>query len=445
MKNLTSGNIYKSFFLFSLPMVLAGVLNQGYSIINTVVAGQLIGDEALGAIGAISPLETFVNSIFWGYGNGLGIFVAQLFGAGEKDRLKSVIVNNLKMICLIIAALSLILIIFKDGIYFILQIDPAIIGECNAYYMITMAGRVAVLFTSFGIFICNAVGDSAFPLLMSIISSILNILISVVSVISLNMGVEALALGNVASSAVVSLCYIVKYFGIFKKLGVNRLRTPFSLGVIKETTRFSVATMCQQSVMYLSSLLLSPMVNMLGSAASAGYAVTLRIYDVTAAIYQNAAKTLGSYTAQAFGGGKYHLLKKGLKVGFIQNIIYAVPVILACIFFAPAVTSVFYPADADPLSVGYTVAFLQYCLPFIMLNIIANLLHHFFRGVAYFKALLISTVAGSAARVVVSMLLIGSFGIYGYYAGWVMSWLFDAAVGIILYRFGKWRKKIKAV
>lgn len=33
-----------------------------------------MGDNALAAIGAISPLETFINSAFWGYGTGVGIY-----------------------------------------------------------------------------------------------------------------------------------------------------------------------------------------------------------------------------------------------------------------------------------------------------------------------------------------------------------------------------------
>jgi len=55
------------------------------------------------------------------------------------------------------------------------------------------------------------------------------------------------------------------------------------------------------------------------------------------------------------------------------------------------------------------------------------------------KALLIATVAGSLARIVISLLLIGPLGIHGIYVGWVMSWVFDAGVGVYLYLRGKWR------
>ena len=61
MKDLTSGNVYKTFFLFGLPMVLSGLLSQMYGIIDTSIAGKLIGETGLAATGVTSPLTTFLS------------------------------------------------------------------------------------------------------------------------------------------------------------------------------------------------------------------------------------------------------------------------------------------------------------------------------------------------------------------------------------------------
>ena len=55
-------------------------------------------------------------------------------------------------------------------------------------------------------------------------------------------------------------------------------------------------------------------------------------------------------------------------------------------------------------------------------------------------SLLITTLVGSGARLIISWFLIVPFGIYGYYAGWVLSWLLDGLTGVVIYKFGKWRK-----
>ncbi|MBQ9859742.1 MAG: hypothetical protein IJO76_03575 [Clostridia bacterium] len=440
MKNLTNGNIYKTFLLFAIPMVLAGVFSQCYSVVNTILAGKLLGDGALAAIGSVAPLETFINSIFWGYGSGVGIYVGQLFGAGDYAGMKRVVVSNYLFLSAAIVILSTCFVLFRYPLYSFLQVDPLLLESCNRYFIISMVGRVIVLFSINCVFVVNAMGDGAFPLWMSLVSTALNITVGVVSITQFSLGVEGLALGNVVSSAVVGALYLWKLSRSFKKVGVSRREGGFSFRAVGETCRYSLSTMVQQSVMYLAGLTLSPMVNGIGSAASASYTVSLRIYDISAAVYQNSAKTVGSYTAQCFGAKKYGLLKRGLVVGFLQNLLFVAPFLLVSSLLARPVVMLFFAADAAPLAVDYTVAFAQYCMPLLVMNIVANLFHNFFRGIGYMKALLITTITGSFARIIISWLLIQPFGIYGYYAGWVLSWLFDGAVGVLIYRFGKWRR-----
>ena len=61
------------------------------------------------------------------------------------------------------------------------------------------------------------------------------------------------------------------------------------------------------------------------------------------------------------------------------------------------------------------------------------------------RALFITTLAGTLARVIISWILVEPYGIYGYYAGWVFAWVFNAAVGAGIYFFGSWRKQLQKV
>ena len=440
MRDLTKGNIYKTFLIFAVPMVLAGVLSQCYSVINTIIAGKLLGDNALAAIGAISPLETFINSAFWGYGTGVGIYTAQLFGAKRYERMKSVIISNNIFISIVIFILSLFLVLFRSNVFAILEIDASIIDDCNGYFVINMLCKAIALFAINCVYLVNGMGDSRFPFLMSLISATLNIAFSVLLVTVFKTGVEGMAIANAFSYLVIAVLYLLKIKKDFKELGILGVKVPINFSSVKETFRFSAFSMLQQSVMYFAGFLLSPMVNSIGAAASASYTVTLRIYDVNASIYQNSAKTLGSYTAQCYGARKYAQIRKGIKVSFLQNCLFVLPVLLCCIFLSTSVASLFYTKEASPVSVGYTVDFLRFCMPFLICNIAANLYHSFFRGIGDMKALFVTTLSGSVARIIVGKMLILPFGIYGYYAGWVLSWIIDGLVGILIYRFGGWRK-----
>lgn len=442
MKDLTKGNIYKTFLLFAIPMVLSSLLSQAYSTIDAIMAGKLLGENALAATGALAPFATFVNSVFWGYGMGVAVYVSHLFGGKDFVKLKQVIVNNFRFAFSILFLLSGIFILLRWEIYDFLKIDPDILSDCDRYFVITTAGKVFILYMSFCVSVFNAVGDSAFPLNVSILSAVLNIAIGAAGILLLNMGIEALAWSTVLSSLVCSMAYWFRLGSVFKKLQVGDVKIPFRFLEIKESSRFAISTMLQQSVMYFAGLVLSPMVNGIGGAASASYSVSLKIYNINSAIYINSSKTVGSFTAQCYGARKYDLLKKGVRVGALQTIVLVMPVLLACCFFAKPVTSLFYGKDASPESVQYTVMYLRYFLPFLICNIFANLYHNFFRGIGRMRALLITTIAGSVARIIISALLIGPYGLYGFYAGWVLSWIADGAVGAGIYFFGSWRRTL---
>ena len=442
MKDLTKGNIYKTFILFAIPLILSSLLSQAYTTIDVIMAGKLLGDDALGATGAISPFSTFVNAVFWGYAMGVGVYLSHLFGAKEYSKIKQVVINNLTMYCVVLMAICALFVIFRYPIYDFLNVDPQIVEECNSYFVVITLGKVFIMFGTFCVFAFHAFGDSAFPLAMSSLSAVLNIVVSAACVVFLKTGIEGLAYGSVFAGMAVTVAYILKLRAVFMKMGIQGEKTPFSLEVIRNTVKYAIPTMIQQSVMYFGGLFLSPMVNSLGSAASASYTVTLRIHDLNANIYINSSRTLGNYVAQCYGAKKYHLLKKGVRVGLVQSAVLVLPVILVCSLFAPWVANVFYGEDANPVSVGYTVDFLRYFLPFLSVAMIANLFHNFFRGMGKMKALLTMTIAGAAIRILVSSLLIGPWGIYGYYVGWLMSWFFDAAAGAIMYFFGKWKKEL---
>lgn len=88
MKKLYEGNnIRRNFFRYAFPLVLTVLLSQMYNIINTIMAGKLIGDDAISAIGSTAPLITLISSIFWGYGSGFTIYVAMLFGKGDYKKM----------------------------------------------------------------------------------------------------------------------------------------------------------------------------------------------------------------------------------------------------------------------------------------------------------------------------------------------------------------------
>jgi len=442
MKDLTSGNIYKNFILFAIPMVLSGILSQAHSTINTVIAGQYLGDAGLAAIGASSPLITFISAVFWGAGNGFSVHFANLFGAKRYSDIKREICNTYFWYSFTLLVISVLSVLFCSSIFDLLQVDPVIRRDAEIYFSIYMAGFLPIVLSFNGVYIMNAFGSSTFPFLMSLLSTAVNIGGSIFTIVKLGMGIYGLAIAAVVSSSITTVCYILQLWKYFRVMGVEKEPVKFSPKQVWKSSRYWLPTTFQQAVMYLATLFISPMINAIGSAASASYTVVLRIYNINASIYQNSARTVSSYTAQCVGTGKTDQLGRGLRVGLLQGILFILPALLCCVLFPKQICMLFFQNGYEGDALLFSVHFLQYFLPLILVNLVANLFHAFYRGVAAMNPLFLATCLGSFVQLTSGLILTKLFGIYGAYGAWVLSWVADALFGTLFYASQKWKKAL---
>ncbi len=442
MKNLTEGNIYKTFILFAIPLVLAAILSQAYHTIDAIIAGRFLGADGLAATGATSAYIQFLVCCFGGFISGFSVYIGVLFGANDFYRLKVTLLSNFILIVAATVIISILSIVFKDALFDFLKIDSTIRKDADIYYTILISGMVFSTLNTFGLFAMNALGMSEYPFRMSIISTVLNITGNLLSVTVLNLGVAGLAWSSVLSAIVVNIFYFIKLSKCFKEMKSRRSGLEFSPASIKRSISFSLPTAFQQMMMYTSSLLLSPVINGIGSSATAAYSVVLKIYDINAGIYQNSSKSLSNYTAQCIGAEKYSSVKKGLFVGLVQGILFVLPFLVVCVVFSDSICRVFFPKEYSGDALNFAVVFVKFFLPFILFNLLNNLFHAFFRSLKCMGILITSTVIGSVARIIASVILARYYGIYGIYAGWAVSWIVEAIFAAAVYFSGIWKRRL---
>ncbi len=441
MKDLTKGNIYKTFLLFAIPMVLSGFLSQAYSIIDTIMAGKLLDADSLAMIGCTSAFITFFCSVFWGYGIGFSIYIARLFGAKEYEKLKEAIYLNYGIMIVIVLALSVFFVLFKGQVLELLNVDPVIRDGAGRYFAIYMLGSIFVLLSYNGVYLMNAMGSGSFPLYMSMISTVIHIVGNFISVKYLNLGVLGIAISTVLSAFVVDLCYFAELRKCFKQLGVGDYKVSFSVKSLAPSTKYAIPVMMQQMIMYVSSFVISPMINGIGKSASAAYVICLKVYDINATIYQNSAKTLSNYEAQSIGAKKYENIKKGLRVGFLQGLLFSLPALVLSIVFADSFCLAFLPSGYSGEALNLSLTFVQFFLPFILFNLVNNLFHSFYRGVAAMKLLVVAATIGSVARMIATFLTVGKYGMNGAYFGWAFSWFAEFVFVLFVYYTNRWKRE----
>ena len=440
LQKLYEGNITKNLIKFSIPLILSSLLSQTHSLVDSVMVSRIAGDSALAAIGSTEPLMTLVSSVIWGFGAGSTVYVAQLFGSGDNKGA----VNAVKLVVLLSTAMcaliSFLFVAFHDLVFSLLNISSDIEKDALSYYIIYSLGIILLQINWAGVYISNAFGMSSMAFTASVMSCVLNISANYILIAIAKLGVMGAAIGTVFSALCVTVYYIIKFRSVFKKLGCRLWGININKEGIKRACSLGLPNMLQQSVMYGSTTLISPLVNSAGASAIAGYTAGMQIYELNAKIYQNSNKTITNYVAHCFGAKKYDMLSKGIRTGIIMAMCYLAIPLSFTVFASDFVAGIFFEQGVG--SIEYASVFMRWCMPFVLFNVVNNLYHAVFRGAGSGKYLVYATAVYALSRYVYSVALFPKFEMYGIYAAMVLSWITEVVYGTYVYIKGKCRNEI---
>ena len=178
MKKLYEGNISRNFFVFALPLIITSLLSQAYNIVNTIIAGCLLGDSSISAIGSTAPFISFISSLFWGYGTGVSIYVAMLFGQNDYKKMVNVIKVNFLISSVVAMLISLFCIVFHNMIFDFLNIEQALRRDAFLYFGIYISGLFIFNLSKCSLYITHSLGLTILPLISSIITGIISLICS---------------------------------------------------------------------------------------------------------------------------------------------------------------------------------------------------------------------------------------------------------------------------
>ncbi len=441
MKDLTQGNIYKNFILFSLPIMATGFLLSMFNVLNTSLAGKLLENNAIAAIGSTSPLITLLSYATSGYTIGFSVYLAKLFGAKQYDKIRQTLYSAMVITSCVYIVLIFALVFLRNPIMDILEVDRSIRSEATIYFSIACVSLLFKLIRHFFTYFLHAIGDTFFPFIISVISSVTHICLSIMFIKGIQgpfASVGSLALADIIAitSACVFLFYRAKKY--FKMLNLNS-KFNFELRSSISILHYALPCMLQQIIMYTSGFLISPMINGLGVIQLSAYSVSNQVQTLISQTFYATSKSVSNYSAQCIGAGKPEKIKKGIKACALQGILTLLPLVLIFFIFSEKISLLFFKEN-ELSSIDYVTTFMKIYMPFTFFNVITNLFHSLFRGIKATKYLLLITFIGSLSQYIFSLLLAGRFEIYGLWTSIVLAWIVETIICIILYITGVWEK-----
>lgn len=197
IRNMTAGSPFRHILMFTLPLLAGNFLQQFYNMVDSWVVGNFVSDGALAAVGVGFPVIFLFTSLFSGIATGGTVVIAQSFGGGRPDRVRSAIDSLYTAFIRSILPITAAALLLVNPLMTVLRVDPAAWAETRTYLLVVCGGLIGSIGYNLNAGILGGMGNSSTTLLFLAVSTVLNIFLDLALVLAVPLGVLGVALGTV--------------------------------------------------------------------------------------------------------------------------------------------------------------------------------------------------------------------------------------------------------
>ena len=430
-KDLTQGNVAKLLLFFAFPTLLSNVFQQFYNLADTAIAGHILGDNALVAIGASSTVNSLVLSFAWGLNGGFGIIIAQCFGAKDFKKLKKSVAISINVL------FSLIVCIF--GIFMsrpmlqALNTPAARLNEANSYISVILVFIIVPMLYNLEAVILRSLGDSKTPLYFLIFSSVLNIILDYVLIKFTQMGVKGAAVATVLAQLLsVILCFVV----ILKNFKIIRLKKNdfhFSASLFKNMMSAGMAMAVMNSIFSIGSIIMQGSINALGEDVIAAHLGSRKVAEMFMQPLVTIGTACSTFVGQNYGALKIGRIKASIKYSTIYSLIWSVFTFFILWFFGGQIARLV-TGSASQVVFDNTQMYLRINAPFYFVLGLLFTLRFSIQSVDRKMPPIISSSMELASKIAAAYLFIPLWGYLGACIAEPLSWTLGAIYLLFVFK-----------
>ena len=438
LKDMTKGTPWKLLLQFAVPLFIGNIFQQLYNMVDSIIVGNFVGPNALGAIGTTNSLNFLFFSLVAGLSVGIGIIVAQFFGSNNEEKVKDTIGNAIWIVLISSVIMACIGFFIAKPVLVLLRTDKVILGDATAYLKVTSIGICCTGLYNGVSSILRALGDSKTPLIFLIFASLVNVVLDLWFVLGLGWGVVGAGVATAFSqflSAVTCIFYAYKsntYFRLKKKnLKLNSY-------IVEKSLRLGIPVALQNSLIAFSLIVLQAIVNGYGATFTTAFTVISRIETLVQQPFMSLGAAVSTYTGQNLGAGKTDRVVKGFNSSNVMNVIFSAVVLVLFWTFTSPIVSIF-GKDAEVLRIASDGLRITSCF-YVFLGLIYTT-RDVLNGAGDAMFSLFTGIVECIGRVgfAYPLTLIPFLGSYGVFVATGITWMLNGLFSLIRYKRGKWK------
>lgn len=432
-KDLTQGNVAKLLLFFAFPTLLSNVFQQFYNLADTAIAGHILGDNALVAIGASSTVNSLVLSFAWGLNGGFGIIIAQCFGAKDFKKLKKSVAISLSINVLFSLIVCIFSIFMSRPMLQALNTPAARLNEANSYISVILVFIIVPMLYNLEAVILRSLGDSKTPLYFLIFSSVLNIILDYVLIKFTQMGVKGAAVATVLAQLLsVILCFVV----ILKNFKIIRLKKNdfhFSASLFKNMMSAGMAMAVMNSIFSIGSIIMQGSINALGEDIIAAHLGSRKVAEMFMQPLVTIGTACSTFVGQNYGALKIGRIKASIKYSTIYSLIWSVFTFFILWFFGGQIARLV-TGSASQVVFDNTQMYLRINAPFYFVLGLLFTLRFSIQSVDRKMPPIISSSMELASKIAAAYLFIPLWGYLGACISEPLSWTLGAIYLLFVFK-----------
>ena len=317
---MLSGNVLRSIILFALPIMASSMLQYNYSVVDNIIVGRYVSNEALAAVGSVGSINSFIIGAALGLTSGFAIPVSHAYGAADEKRAARFAGNSISLAFIIGSAIAIIAHLLSSPLLRLIGTPDEIIDLSSDYLNILYYGIPFQMLSNNFTAISRSVGESKKPLYFFSATVVLNFILDMLFVKDFGLGVEGAAAATLIchiTAALLNGAYVIFFLkdirikkrDLIPNGKISLKQITLGIPVSLQFTMTSVGSMCLQSV-----------VNSFGTSVIAGFTAAGRVEGITNIPMSGLGVATQTFVGQNYGAGNYKRIKEGVRKIFILDV-----------------------------------------------------------------------------------------------------------------------------
>lgn len=408
--DLTKGTPWKVIILFAIPILISTLLNNAFSLINSLVLKSTVGGDSVTAVNQTGPISSILFNFAYGCSGGFAVISSNMHGAKDENGVRNAFHHSLIFSSIIAFIIIIIGLIFYKDLLVILNVDEIYLQKAADYYQIILLSFIFMILSNYLGNFLRSIGNSTVPLIISMLSTLVNIILAFILTGVIHLDTKGVGLATLIANlfnTVISLIYIykkypfLKYkdskFNFDKKMSINLLKMGLPLGF-------------QWSILFIGTFVQAQKVNEFGQLAQKAVGCYSSMEGYLTIPLSVIASSLLSFIGQNYGANEKKRIKEGIKDALIIDIISYLFILIIGFTLTPYVPYIFLPAEDLIGQEGqrikfYCSTYIKVLLPFLILQGIVQLSRSSLQGIKKPIIPFISGIGELFARVAICLFI----------------------------------------